>query len=248
MAGSSDETKTRSKAPRKRAVRKSVAKTKDVSEPKKKVTRKRATPKKDEPEKVIEKKEESPVIKPKESTKRKAPTPISANKIASKKKVRQRIIVGLLVLIGVGSSAAVGLSDEGQIDVMETIEARNERIRTNTTDERDVLVSNLEVPVQNTSAQGKPDGGLVGKGIVEALPVEVPEADLASSTATSSLEIASSTEAMTASSTEESIESETEPTTEAEDKEIIEEPVSEPTSEPEPVDIPDAESTQIQES
>lgn len=130
---------------------------------------------------------------------RKAPTLIATGQMVQKKRKKQTIIIGVVLLIGVGLSAIVGYTDKGQIDVQETIEARNERIRTNTTDERDVNTSTVEVPVQNTNTAGKADGGLVGRG-TGGKKVESIE-NVATSTATSSNQTATSTEVV-ASSTE----------------------------------------------
>jgi hypothetical protein len=130
---------------------------------------------------------------------RKAPTPLSAEGALRLQKRKQRIIVLILLCIGLGSSAAIGFLDQGQIDVEKTIEARNERIRNNQANEQDTLVSTIEVPVQDTNTQGKPDGGLIGRGTGGRAPV--PEVS-ASSTATSTDQTASSTEAV-ASSTDE---------------------------------------------
>ena len=109
--------------------------------------------------------------------------------------------MAILISIGIGSSAAVGVTDEGQINVQQAIEDRNERIRTNTQDERDVLTSTVEVPVQN-SIRSKPQGGLWGRSPDDPARQEVvtPEPDTGTSTA-------STTEA-TASSTDEVIENE----------------------------------------
>lgn len=105
----------------------------------------------------------------------------------------------VLLGIGIAASAGVGFLDKGQIDVQQTIEARNERIRNNQADERDMLVSQVEIPVQDTTAQGQVDGGLIGRGTGGKAPE--PLAEVATTTATSSELMASSTEQM-ASSTE----------------------------------------------
>lgn len=123
---------------------------------------------------------------------RKAPTPFAASKKARRLKQKRNIIVVLVMVAGVAASAAVGLIDEGQINVQKTVEARNERIRNNTQDERDTLNSSLEVPVQNTSKE--PEGGLKGLGVGANPPPPPPEPEVSSSTATSSDETASSTD------------------------------------------------------
>lgn len=89
--------------------------------------------------------------------------------------------------------------DKGQIDVQKTIGARNERIRTNNADDRDVNTSMVEVAVQNTNTVGKANGGFVGRRTVDKAPL--PAAVVASTTAISSNQMVSSTESV-ASSTE----------------------------------------------
>lgn len=131
---------------------------------------------------------------------RKAPTPLAAHRYLSQQKKKQALIIAVSLLVGVGASAAVGLVDQGQIDVKKTIEARNERIRNNQADDRDVLNSQVAIPVQDTSAAGKADGGLVGRGET-VTPPEPASALVSTSTATSTSATASSTEAV-ASSTE----------------------------------------------
>lgn len=132
------------------------------------------------------------------STERKAPTLIASTEVAKKRQQHQLIIIGVFLVAGIGSSALFGLMDEGQIDVTQTIEARNERIRTNTTDDRDVNKSIVEVPVQNTNNAGKADGGLVGRGTGGKKPK--PVVIVATTTATSTDQMASSTDATASSS------------------------------------------------
>lgn len=113
------------------------------------------------------------------------------------------IIVGVLLVVGIGASAAVGVTDDGPIDVNRTVSERNERIRGNQANDRDTLITNVEVPVQNTS-NGRADGGLVGLGNVNE-PTPEPEPEQATSTASTTAATASSTAsstAETASSTE----------------------------------------------
>ncbi len=183
MTRSSEDSEVLEKRPtRKREVGESVAPRRIISSARRVAT----PPKKIEPE--------EPTI----MQSRKAPTPLAADLVAHTEKKRQFIIVMILLGIGIGASAGVGFLDKGQINVEQTIEARNERIRNNQADERDVLVSQVEVPVQDTALQGKVDGGLVGRGTGGLAP-EVE--GVASSTATSTDMTASSTETM-ASSTE----------------------------------------------
>lgn len=132
---------------------------------------------------------------------RKAPTPLAAEQLIEHEKRKRFIMAVTFMLIGIGASAAVGLTDQGRIDVERTIEERNERIRNNRPDERDIITSVVEVPVQDTSSVGKVDGGLVGRGTGGRAPEPSP-IDLASTTASTTDNVASSTEAV-ASSTEE---------------------------------------------
>lgn len=136
---------------------------------------------------------------------RKAPTLLASNKLVKVKKRKRSLIICFVMLLGLVSSAMVSFFDEGQIDVQKTIKERNERIRNNTANENDVLTSTVEIPVQNTNVNTKPDGGLVGRGIGANNPPSAPEPEptVASSTATSSLDIASSSEVQ-ASSTDNS--------------------------------------------
>jgi hypothetical protein len=131
---------------------------------------------------------------------RKAPTPLAADKEVKIEKRKKLVVTLMIMMIGVGISAAIGFTDSGQIDVKQTIEARNERIRNNQADERDTITSTVEVPVQDTDSVGKVDGGLIGRGTGGRTPE--PALDLASTTASSTDGVASSTEAV-ASSTEE---------------------------------------------
>lgn len=135
---------------------------------------------------------------------RKAPTPVAAIKFKKKEKRQVMMVAGVLVAIGIGSSAAVGFFDQGQIDVGETIEARNERIRNNQADERDTVTSRVEIPVQNTNPSNKADGGLIGRGSVTT-PLPKPAASpVSTSTSTSTDQTASSTDAV-ASSTDDGV-------------------------------------------
>lgn len=174
-------------------------------------------------------KKEPKIVKPNPSKKesnneRKAPTPLAGKKLAKAKKRKRTVVVGFLLLLGVISSAAVGYIDEGQIDVKKTIDARNERIRNNVANEDDVLTSSVEIPVQNTNINNKPDGGLIGRGVGANNPVpkEEPNPLLASSTATSSLEMASSSEVSASSSDEAATEEEGGQDDEEEDVQALE--------------------------
>ena len=212
MPSTSDEEELKPKrAPRKRAT--STAAKKAAPKKPRKVAAKKAAPRK----KV------APVVEEPENTEdeqatavpevtRKAPTTFSTAK-PKRRFPRHSVIVGVILLIGVGASAAVGFSDVGQINVNEVIEARNQRVLNNSTDERDDVVNSVSVPVQNTNNQNQVDGGLVGIG--DTTP---PPAPAATTTASTTDTTASSTEPV-ATSTQEVVEPEpvatsTEPTPE----------------------------------
>lgn len=192
-SSSSEEDTLKKRAPRKRSTRRAVTKkTASKKAPRKRAPRKKVDAPAPEVETARMTEEERPL--------RKSPTPIAARRAGSKAKKKQGIIIGVILLLGIGSSVAIGITDEGTIDVNQVIEARNERLRsgqTNASDDKQVIV-----PVQNTAANQLPDGGLVGLGIDPEPPKPAPTTTTASSTA-------SSTEA-TATSTDEVAEDETE--------------------------------------
>ncbi|MEK7639337.1 MAG: hypothetical protein AAB388_04210 [Patescibacteria group bacterium] len=129
---------------------------------------------------------------------RKAPTPMARER-ASSRRQRNHIVVAIIVfLLGVGASAAVGVTDEGRIDVIKAIEERNERIRANTPDARDSgTPTDIVVPVQNTNR---------GPALVplpdEQLPLRETNSSSTASSTTRTDEVASSTEATTTTSTD----------------------------------------------
>jgi hypothetical protein len=104
----------------------------------------------------------------------------------------------VLVVIGIGSSAAVGFTDRGTIDVNQVITERNERVQSSGSGES-------IIPEQNVNQ--RPDGGLIGgygasgRSPVSA-PTPEPEEDMSTSTATST---ATTTATSTATSTEETV-------------------------------------------
>lgn len=190
MTSSSEERRT----PRKRATRKRASSTRVAQETALR-TRRFASNKDRELNIPREVEAPKPAVRPSEPVAdRKAPTSFASAKASRSLHKRRLKVVITVLIVGVGASAAVGLTDVGQIDVQKTIEARNERIRNNQADERDLMVSQVEVPVQNTNV-GKADGGLVGRGVgtVPALPKAVPASTTATSTATSTDATASST-------------------------------------------------------
>ena len=202
MESSSEEKKTprKSTRTRTRARRGSV----NVSE---KPERKSALKK---PLEVVKRKVAAPkpeVVTPDGESIRKAPTPFSFNRNLLSKKRKRTIVASLVMLVGVGASAVVGFTDSGQIDVQKTIEERNARIRNNNPDERDVLNSTVEVPVQNTNSSGQPPKPLKGLGIGSGnAQTPPPEPDVSTSTASSTDQTATSTEEVIETSADSEVE------------------------------------------
>jgi len=195
MLGSSEEEKTPRRAARQRARRGSVSTAERATrktvrrKPSAGTEEKETAPRKDEVEKKVESVPEN-----KKEDNRKAPTPFSQKKASSIKLRKRNIIIASVMIIGLGSSAAVGLTDSGQINVNQTIEERNERIRNNSANTDDTSSSVVEIPVQNTN-NSLPNGGLVGSGAPVPRPPATPPVDeVASSTATSTELTATSTD------------------------------------------------------
>jgi hypothetical protein len=193
----------------KRTPRKRVAKTtasKIASTSRKTVARKKTTR---QTSKTTQVRSDSVVSAATESVSRKAPTVFASEKNKQKQLQKQFIIIGVILFLGVGTSAVVGYSDKGQINVAQVVEDRNQRVKTGATDESDTATELVAVPVQNTNKSA--NGGLVGLGTGGAKPK--PSTDTATSTASSTDITASSTKAVasstnpaaeSASSTEES--------------------------------------------
>ena len=120
------------------------------------------------------------------SVQRKAPTAFAARARATLKKRRQFIVVGMLLLLGVGSSAAVGFTDTGRIDINQIIAERNARINANAGTADDLAAGSKTIPVQNTSSA--PDGGLIG-----LMPSPTVPKKPASTTASTTLALATTT-------------------------------------------------------
>jgi hypothetical protein len=122
--------------------------------------------------------------------KRKAPT-VFLSEAAKKRAVKtQVIVVGVLLIMGVGASAAVGFTDSnaGQINVVETIKAQNARMANMV----DVDGPTVVAPVPNRATT--PDAGLIPAADQTKrtlVPTFVPSA---SSTTTATGTIASSTD------------------------------------------------------
>lgn len=173
-----------------------------VSRPRKTAVRKapvKRAPRKVAPRKMVEDDEER-IEDNHEGTNRKAPTSIRKEQFDRQQRKRQMITIGVIMFVGIGASAAVGFTDKGVININQTIEERNERIRTNTTDERDVNTSLVEVPVQSAADGGKSAGGFVGMGAAAEAPAPkeepVASASTTDQTASSTETIATSTESV----------------------------------------------------
>jgi len=188
MSGSSDEQKNLKKTVRKRARRASAAGSERAT--RSSVSRRTKTP--------VRKKtavESPPPIKEEKQPeeKRKAPTSFQSSKSARNRIRNRNIILASVMISGIASSAAVGFTDEGQIDVNQAIESRNERVRSNVannieTDEDTTYV----VPVQNSN--NLPNSGLIGLGMDNRPPPTPPPEPVSTTTATTSAAVSTSTE------------------------------------------------------
>lgn len=129
------------------------------------------------------------------STVRKAPARIA--KIEEKKQSSAIVFMGggALFLVLLGVSALIGFSDKGQLDVEGKI---TERKQSATPEEQEILKS---VPTEQ-SKNSVPNGGLVGTGDSEPVPVPVIEAATTTESAATTTEegqtVASSTEEVVA--------------------------------------------------
>lgn len=113
---------------------------------------------------------------------RRAPTNLP-QKTTRKKQRIHLMVVGCVLLVGIGASAAVGFTDSGYIDINEQILSQY------TPEER----ANRTVPVQNTNTERKIDGGLRGLGTGGSNPPRPITEPPATTTATTSEATASST-------------------------------------------------------
>jgi hypothetical protein len=192
-SSSAAEEKPKKRAVRKRTPRRTASKDTPQKAAVKKAVRRRA-PRKRVVAPAPEITKPDPTVA--ETTARKAPTPIAARKASSRARKKQFIVASIIFLTGVGASAAVGFTDQGTIDVNEMIEARNERLRSGQMSESDT--QRVIVPVQNTSIEQLPNGGLVGLGVgaEPPAPAPEPEPEVSTSTATSSEAVATSTESV----------------------------------------------------
>ncbi len=101
----------------------------EVLETKKRAPRKRVAKTADDSKDVKPKRIRKVVTKTSSETEtvRKAPTPL-AEASREKRFVRKHIVViAVLMLLGVGSSAAIGLTDKGQINTIAIIDERNKK-------------------------------------------------------------------------------------------------------------------------
>jgi len=153
-----DSSETRKRAPRKRAVRRTISSDEIVPRVKS---------------------ESSEVV-------RKAPSRIAINNESRIKSKKPFVVVGILI-VGFVLAALIGNSDAGQINITEVIDERNKQIASGLDSDGDPTSETSEViPVQNTAPPSVPNGGLRGRGVGTA-SVNQPkvEAPIASSTATS---------------------------------------------------------------
>lgn len=115
---------------------------------------------------------------------RKAPSRVATP--AQTRKSPKVFFVGFaLFLVLLGVSAAIGFTDKGQLDVEASISLRKQNA---SPEEQQALNA---VPVQQS--QAVPNGGLVGEGPADVVPVLVPE-NTGSTTASTTDTTASSTE------------------------------------------------------
>ncbi len=172
----------------KRAPRKRVPKVVSPDSTESPVLVKRA-PRKRVPRKVVE---ESVIAAPvvvdrSRAPRRKAPTPIATERATKKRSRKQMVVVTAMIIFGVGASAAVGFMDAGGIDVNQTIEKRNDKIRNG-------QLQDVIIPVQNNNPL--PDGGLIHlspEELAKQAQNTPPPAPVATSSASSTETTASST-------------------------------------------------------
>lgn len=120
------------------------------------------------------------------TTTRKAPTRETAVDVSPERSYFPLIVIGVLILI-IGGSVAIGFSDDGQINISDTI--NNKKIHG--TEEEKAALQNI--PVQ-PSRPALPDGGLVPTTQKNPNPPKPIETDTASTTASSTDATASSTD------------------------------------------------------
>ncbi len=173
------ETEASVDVPKKRAPRKRVAATADVEE----VTSRPRAPRR----RTVKVTVEEPVCErePEVVAQRRAPTPLAIERKQASRS-RRSILVALVLFFGIaGIGVAIGMSDQGQIDVVAVVNERNERINRGEVREGE---STITVPVQNTDV--RPNGGLIpaDPSAVPPPSIEVPSVPEATSTATTTLD------------------------------------------------------------
>lgn len=119
---------------------------------------------------------------------RKAPVRVQQSSLSERRSPKVLFVGIFIFLVMVGISVGIGLSDKGQVDVAGAITERKQR---GTPEEQEAFKT---VPVQQNQ-NNVPNGGLVGTGQSEPVPVVVPPvATTTPSTASSTIGTASSTE------------------------------------------------------
>lgn len=103
---------------------------------------------------------------------RKAPTQIAEIKREKGFARKHMIVIGVLMVLGIGSSAAIGLTDKGQIDIVNIIDERNKKAA----ERGEKLIAAEEELL--------PDGGLIPADPSTVTPASTPSA--ATSTASTS--------------------------------------------------------------
>jgi len=118
-----------------------------------------------------------------EKTKRVRKAPTTLSEVANSRKQKNFLLVKTIVIFGavVGVSVWIGFMDKGSIDVVATVNERNEKInrgeiRNDTTGQ----VVTERVPVQNTDV--RPNGGLKQSVTPTATPAPEIKDELVSTT------------------------------------------------------------------
>jgi len=118
-----------------------------------------------------------------EKTKRVRKAPTTLSEVANSRKQKNFLLVKTIVIFGavVGVSVWIGFMDKGSIDVVATVNERNEKInrgeiRNDTTGQ----VVTERVPVQNTDV--RPNGGLKQSATPTATPAPEIKDELVSTT------------------------------------------------------------------
>ncbi len=126
---------------------------------------------------------------PATTTTRKAPTEF-ADQVARKKATcTQAVVIGVLLSLGVGASAAVGFTDSaaGQIHVAKTISDRTEPMANMV----DVDGPTIVAPRRNSN--NAPDGGFIGVRPIDPPALKTAANLAAEALATSTVDIATTT-------------------------------------------------------